>query len=59
MLDRKSKSLKDIVRTLQIYHDNVGEDKAGPSSSIGEEGSEQALSQREILENLIAFIDSC
>ena len=58
MLDRKSKSLKDIVRTLQIYYDNVGEDGTGPSATV-EEGTEHVLSQREILENLVAFLDSC
>lgn len=58
MLGRKSKSLKDIVRTLQIYHDNVGEDGAAPSANV-EEGSESVLSQKEILVNLVAFLDSC
>lgn len=57
MLDRKSKSLKDIVHTLQIYHDNVDEDQHGPSGSA--DISEHAPSQKEILQNLIAFLDSC
>ena len=50
MLDRKSKSLKDIVRTLQVYHDNVEE---------GEGDEDGGAMQKEILRNLIAFLDSC
>ena len=50
MLYRKSKSLKDIVRTLQVYHDNVDD---------GEGDEDGGASHKEILTNLIAFIDSC
>lgn len=51
MLARRDKSLKDIVKTLQIYHDNVDED-----DTAAESGS---LSQKEILSNLIVFLDAC
>lgn len=57
MLDRKSKSLKDIVQTLQIYHDNVDEDEPGPSDAT--DHSERAPSQKEILQGLIIFLDGC
>ncbi|TCD69674.1 hypothetical protein EIP91_006691 [Steccherinum ochraceum] len=52
MLDRRNKSLKDIVRTLQIYHDNVDD---APQV----DGDSPQLSQREILQNLIAFLNGC
>ncbi|KAI0771620.1 Catenin-beta-like protein [Trametes elegans] len=52
LLDRKNQSFKDIVKVLQIYHDNVDEDPA-------EANSDGALSQREILRNLIAFLEAC
>ncbi|GBE79478.1 Beta-catenin-like protein 1 homolog [Sparassis crispa] len=49
MLSRRDKSLKDIVKTLHIYHDNVNED----------EMQDDGMSRREILRNLIAFLDAC
>ncbi|KAI0650806.1 DUF1716-domain-containing protein [Trametes meyenii] len=52
LLDRKSQSFKDIVKVLQIYHDNVDEDITGANP-------DGAPSQREILRNLIAFLDAC
>ncbi|KAI0719562.1 Catenin-beta-like protein [Cerioporus squamosus] len=51
LLDRKNQSFKDIVKTLQIMLDNVDDDSAG--------GAADAPSQREILQNLIAFLDAC
>ena len=51
LLDRKSQSFQDVVKTLQIYRDNVDDD--GTTSPDGEP------SQREILHNLIAFLDAC
>ncbi|KAM5540507.1 hypothetical protein V8D89_005965 [Ganoderma adspersum] len=51
LLDRKNQSFKDVVMTLQIYHDNVDDD------NTGDPGAEP--SQREILHNLIAFLDAC
>jgi beta-catenin-like protein 1 len=58
MLDRKTKSLKDVVHTLQIYRDNVDEGERTSSADTGE-GPERAPSQREILQHLIDFLDSC
>jgi beta-catenin-like protein 1 len=58
MLDRKTKSLKDIVRTLQVYRDSVDEDQKTHTVDAGD-GSEQAPSQKEILQHLIDFLDSC
>ena len=46
MLSRKNRSLQDLVKTLQIYHDNVDE----PELTDG------SLSQKDILQNLIAFL---
>ena len=51
MLSRKSKSLSDIVSTLKTYRDNVDEDV----SSL----KEGDLSQKEILQHLIDFLDAC
>jgi beta-catenin-like protein 1 len=51
MLDRRSRSLKDIVKTLQVYHDNVEDEQA-----TTEDG---APSQKEILKGLITFLESC
>ncbi|KAI1795224.1 Catenin-beta-like protein [Ganoderma leucocontextum] len=50
LLERKNQSFKDVVKTLQIYHDNVDDNTAN---------AEGAPSQREILHNLIAFMDAC
>jgi beta-catenin-like protein 1 len=58
MLDRKSKSLKDIVRTLLIYRDNVDQGEQTDSADAGD-SSERAPSQRQILQHLIDFLDSC
>ncbi|KAH9938158.1 DUF1716-domain-containing protein [Fomitopsis serialis] len=52
MLNRRNRSLKDIIGTLQIYHDNVDED----DTNAHDEGS---LSRKEILRNLIAFLEAC
>jgi len=46
MLGRKSQSLKDIVKTLRIYHDN-----------IGEEDSTDAPAQKNILQGLIDALE--
>ncbi|KAI0268267.1 Catenin-beta-like protein [Gloeopeniophorella convolvens] len=50
MLDRRSKSLADIVATLRVFQDNIDEADARESG---------ALSQREILGHLMAFLESC
>ncbi|CDO75579.1 hypothetical protein BN946_scf184858.g19 [Trametes cinnabarina] len=52
LLDRKNQSFKDIVKTLQIFHDNVDEDTADANP-------DGAPTQREILRNLIAFLEAC
>lgn len=52
MLNRRNRSLKDIIGTLQIYHDNVDEDEA----TAPDDGSP---SRKEILRNLIAFLEGC
>lgn len=51
MLRRRDKSLKDIVKILEIYRDNVDED---PSAKDSNEPS-----QKEILQRLIDFLDAC
>lgn len=51
MLRRRDKSLKDIVKTLEVYRDNVDED---PSTKESDEPS-----QKEILQHLIDFLDAC
>ena len=48
---QEDKSLKDIVKTLQVYRDNVDEET---SPKDGDEPS-----QKEILQYLIDFLDSC
>ncbi|TFK89822.1 DUF1716-domain-containing protein [Polyporus arcularius HHB13444] len=51
LLDRKNQSFKDILKTLQIMLDNVDNDDADAIAD--------APSQREILQNLMAFLDAC
>jgi beta-catenin-like protein 1 len=58
MLNRKTKSLKDIVRNLQVYRDNVDEEERTSTTNAGNE-LENAHSQKEILQHLIDFLDSC
>ena len=52
MLSRRDKSLKDVVKTLEVYRDNVDEDDA----TAPDDGSP---SRKEILRNLIAFLEGC
>ncbi|TFY68686.1 hypothetical protein EVJ58_g846 [Rhodofomes roseus] len=52
MLSRRNRSLKDIIGTLQIYHDNVDEEDVNAQ----DDGSP---SRKEILRNLIAFLEAC
>ncbi|KAF8913939.1 Catenin-beta-like protein [Gymnopilus junonius] len=49
MLDRRGHSLKDIVQTLQQYHEHVGDDSPE---------TEATVSQKEILLGLILALDS-
>jgi len=53
MLDRRSNSFKDIISTLQIYHDNISEDEGKNRDDPG------AISQRDILRHLIVFLEGC
>lgn len=55
MLDRKNQSLQDIVKTLRIYHDSVDADQQNPSTL---EGSDESPSQKEILQGLIAALET-
>ncbi|KAF5388033.1 hypothetical protein D9615_000453 [Tricholomella constricta] len=54
MLGRKNQTLNDIVNTLRIFHKNVDDAPEVPSGS----DSERAPSQKEILEGLIAALDT-
>jgi len=60
MLDRKNQSLKDIIESLRIYRDNLDE---APSRQTNSESRvdqpAEELSQKEILVNLIAFLEGC
>jgi len=47
MLSRRNRSLQDLVKTLQIHHDNVDE----PEST-----DESTFSQKDILQNLMSFL---
>jgi beta-catenin-like protein 1 len=51
MLNRRSKSLKDVAKTLQVFHDNVDEEPAPADADMP--------SQKEILQGLIAFLNEC
>jgi len=54
MLSRKNQSMDDIVRTLQIYYDNVDEDENSTATAMEVDGEEPAPpTQREILLGLI------
>lgn len=54
MLGRKGQSLKDVVRTLKIFRDNID---VTPDVSTGDD-SHQAPSQKEVLEVLITTLDA-
>ena len=51
MLSRRDKSLKDVVKTLEVYRDNVDEDDAAREPD--------QPTQKEILQHLIDFLDAC
>ena len=57
MLERKNLSLKDVVETLKTYYDNIGVDDSAESQ--GSDKVQAGLTQRAILENLIAFVEGC
>jgi beta-catenin-like protein 1 len=52
MLSRRNKSLKDIVEVLRGFRDNVDD------SDKMDEGNE-SISQKEILEGLLGFLEGC
>ncbi|ESK96043.1 duf1716 domain protein [Moniliophthora roreri MCA 2997] len=49
MMDRRNQSLRDIVETLRIYHDNVDEDENAKEDGVP--------SQKDILRNLVEALD--
>lgn len=51
MMDRRSRTFKDIASTLRVYHENVSED------DVDSEASDSVHSQREILQHLITFLE--
>ena len=50
MLNRRDRSFLDILATLRVFCDNIDE---------GELNKADGISQREILQHLIAFLESC
>lgn len=52
MLDRKNLSIKDVLQTLRVYHDNVDE----PTSSENAD-AEREMSQKGIILSLIEALD--
>ncbi|KAF9222012.1 DUF1716-domain-containing protein [Gyrodon lividus] len=56
MLERKSLTLRDVVKTLRVYYDNVEVDYSAEGKATG---GVAGMSQKEILENLITFIEEC
>ncbi|KAH7914167.1 Catenin-beta-like protein [Hygrophoropsis aurantiaca] len=55
MLERRNQSVQDIIGVLRVHHENIDGDNVRPSDQTGEGG----LSQKDILENLISFLESC
>ena len=56
MLTRKGKSLADIVKVLNFFHDNIAEDNEIP---MDVDGAEVSPPRRQILEGLIGFLEGC
>jgi beta-catenin-like protein 1 len=50
MLNRRDRSFQDVVSTLRIFRENIDEEESNEPGGI---------SQREILQHLIAFLASC
>lgn len=57
MLDRRNLSLKDVVQTLKTYHNNIDVDD--PNESQGNDKIQAGMTQKAILENLVAFLEGC
>ena len=54
MLQRKGKTLADVLSVLKVFRDNVDEEEG-----IVEEGDNVSPPQKEILSGLIAFLEGC
>lgn len=57
MLERKNLSLQNVVNTLKTYHGNIDVDDSAESQ--GSDKIQAGMTQRAILENLIAFLEGC
>lgn len=57
MLERKNLSLQNVVGTLKTYYDNIDVDDADESK--GSDKIQADMTQKAILENLIAFLEGC
>ena len=55
MLRRQDQSLKDIVQTLRIFHENVDD---RPDADSTDKSGNYSPSQKEILEALVAALDT-
>jgi beta-catenin-like protein 1 len=58
LLSRKDRSFKDVVEVLKEYRDNIGD---GPADAV--EGQERqtagsGATQREIISQLVAYLES-
>lgn len=54
MLNRKSQSLEDVIRTLRVFHDNIDIAADAPTS----DDAHGSPLQKEVLEGLIAALDT-
>lgn len=57
MLERKNLSLKSVVQTLITHHDNIDADNSDESQDSDK--IQAGMTQRAILESLIAFLEGC
>ena len=57
MLERRNLSLKDVVQTLRTYQENIDVDDS--EESQGGDKIQAGMTQRAILENLVAFLEGC
>lgn len=61
MMDRRSRSFKDIVATLRVYSENITEETPPDRMNVDGDpnGQDVAPTQKEILGHLIDFLDAC
>ena len=61
MMDRRSRSFKDIVATLRVYSENITEETPPERMDVdgAPNGQDIAPTQKEILGHLIDFLDAC